>query len=123
MLKLNICKRCRTKEYGKDAWNEFAEAWANPNYPARMTRPHIFCPADLVLRWAEEHFKWEEIYLGFINKLQEMGKVAIEEDAKFINFKGRLQSIFWDMLRIDAQIFWQEENPPLWCPYKGDHSK
>ena len=99
-LKKSVCKKCRTKEFHKKGWNEFAEAWFNGS----TGDAHIHCPYTIFNRMAH---RIKEKALATASPGQ---KQAIDIGAILIKYRG--SSVYQSV---------KCSRPPHWCPYKKDH--
>lgn len=107
MLKKSVCKKCRIKEFGKNAWTDLAEAWFNPYYKnGKKTREGgTVCPYPILNRLGET------IKRKALAHATPAEKVMIE--GGFVPIRNRQDSWPWPV----------KSSPPIWCPYKREHMR
>lgn len=99
MLKKEICKKCRIKEFNtKEGWNKFTESSFEVYRPG-----HVHCPYPILERWRK-------------NTLKKIRKSGLFE-------KWELDLIESQFGLFDSPVQLTEEDPPPWCPYKREHRK
>ena len=100
-LNKSICKECRIRELGKEGWNEFAEAWFDPNYDRGGTTT---CPRPIFDRLKDSITK---------------KVLAIATTAE----KEVLDKVIFIMNMSGPWTISSEGGPPVWCPYRKEHIK
>lgn len=107
-LKKSICKKCRIKEFGKDGWNEFAEAWFDPVYEEdgrRYRGGTTSCPRPIFDRLKDSITK-------------KVLAIATTEEKAVLD-----KVIFIKNLSGSWTVSSEEGEPPVWCPYRKEHIK
>ena len=136
MINRNICKECRIEVYGKEGWNDIAEAWSDPNYPGRMQLSHIICPLIVIQNYLNLNANYE------INKCQIAFKElsnqitlllknnitmnSVEDIIDFRIYEKGLRGITSAVNSLSGLTFSKQfltNKVPAWCPYMEKHNE
>ncbi len=91
---LDICKPCRLKAHGPNAWNDFAQQWGHIGSAITDNKPYVHCPYPHI----------REFHAKILKQINEFVKTRTQEE----------NNVTLSFARQDILLL--GENVPEWCP-------